>query len=385
MVAGLGGTPRSAGVTRFRHVSRRGACWALVRIVCIGAGISRAIRVSLRRPPRSRATQWDAGPIALLHWLPCSRTCVRRWGSWRAASPSCIACATLGRACGGRPGPRRAGGAVASWECAGTCGSVAAVCAGAFAAARCLVPSGAATAWRSSCGTGHQAGEGWTPRCAAPYASSPGASSRGDGRSGPWRGARAPARRACPVAGARAAAGCANTLSLRPGSRGPRQQPAVQGASCVTVLTCGGMCCATSWGAGRVQATIASATATLMRCGVPTEAPTNRLRPVISHKRQTSRMPHAPIATNTTWRASPRRCRQARPGPRSKNATTWGQASSRSCHASQACRVGRATAHLLAACRWDSPGKPPSPRPQQSSARRMRSQRWCRATLLRCS
>ena len=59
----------------------------------------------------------------------------------------------------GRPGPRCAGSPLALGRCSCTCLRVSSAFAAALAAARCLVASGAATAFRRSCGPWKRAGE----------------------------------------------------------------------------------------------------------------------------------------------------------------------------------------------------------------------------------
>ena len=60
MVACLVDTTRSACSRRARPVGLRCACGAMGRIVAMGCGLAPAMRVPLRRPPRSQSTQGSA-------------------------------------------------------------------------------------------------------------------------------------------------------------------------------------------------------------------------------------------------------------------------------------------------------------------------------------
>src|SRR5712691_12644432 len=93
-------------------------------------------------------------------------------------------------------------------------------------------------------------------------------------------------------------------MELLTGSMPTAQRPPVKVSSCVIVISLGGISCASRALSSWRYATMASSTRRLTWCGVPYEAPTNRLRPVICNNRHTRRIPQAPTAVHTRWSAS---------------------------------------------------------------------------------
>jgi hypothetical protein len=333
MVAGLGGTPRAACSRRSRPAARRCAGGARGRLGSSWAGRAPALRVPWRRPPRSPATPWEAGPSARLLGAPCAPPprAGRLVPAWRR----------LGRAdpAHALPGPHREAGATGA----------------AFPAARGVVARAPETAvTRAGC-PGKRAGACGAPRGGSPEASRPSAAALVAGMPGQVRPASACALHPCPGSGARAWAACAQTMEWRTGAVAPRHRPPGHVASCAQVLAWAGLAWANRARASRRYAPSASSPCRWTWGCVPADAAPPRSSLVRCHRRHTRRLPQAPGAGHTRCLPRPRRWKQASPGALGKKAPTAGGASRRSCYARQACSGRRGPGSAGAAGRREPP------------------------------